>query len=289
MAQVLAVPGDVRHGFAYKTTFNHEFGRITGIAATTMGNILLCDYDNKYLILVDPLGKYLNKLSVDSEPYDMAITSQNIGYITLPNTRSVLQIDPDRLVVLHKAASNDQCTTVVCVSAVPNSGRDIENKVPCYLGVKMYSSLYAYPVSSYNICLTNEPSHTHSYGYPIDPRVVKFHAFDVGTFISCIGGQSYIKVSKWKYLGDNVNEHTVKIETMVTPTDICSDNNGHVYVSGQASNNIHRLTQDGKVLDIPLDTRHGITQPVALCFNQNYDKLYIVNRWGKSVLVFDVI
>lgn len=64
---------------------------------------------------------------------------------------------------------------------------------------------------------------------------------------------------------------------MNTPTDICSDNNEHIYASGQGCNNIHRLTQDGKVLDIPLDSRHGITQPVALCFNQNYDKLYIAN------------
>ncbi|VDI34088.1 Hypothetical predicted protein [Mytilus galloprovincialis] len=88
---------------------------------------------------------------------------------------------------------------------------------------------------------------------------------------------------------------------MDTPTDICSDENGHIYVSGQGSNNIHRLegyfkksdryriNQDYKVLDIPLDSNHGIKEPVALCFNQNYSKLYIVNEWGKSVLIFDVI
>lgn len=95
---------------------------------------------------------------------------------------------------------------------------------------------------------------------------------------------------------------------MDTPTDICSDNNGHIYVSGQGSNNIHRLiwqskrteikwgrskrysiTENYKVLDIPLDTNHGIKKPVSLCFAKDYSKLYIVNEWGKSVLVFDVI
>lgn len=76
---------------------------------------------------------------------------------------------------------------------------------------------------------------------------------------------------------------------MVTPSDICSDNNGHIYISGQGSNNIHRLTQDDKVLDIPLDTRHYISQPVTLCFNINHDKLYIDNEWGKTVLVFNVV
>lgn len=100
MVQVLAVSGDVRNGFAFNTSFHYDFGRITGKAASTMGNMLLCDYDNKKLILVDHPGKHLNKLSVESEPFDVSITSQNIGYITQPHIRSVLQIDPDRLVLL---------------------------------------------------------------------------------------------------------------------------------------------------------------------------------------------
>ncbi|CAG2252987.1 unnamed protein product [Mytilus edulis] len=286
MAQVLAVPGDVRHGFGLKTSFNHDFGRITGIAATTMGNILLCDYDNKKLILVDPLGTYLNKLNVESEPFDVAITSQNIGYITQPNSRSVLRIDPDRMVVLNKVASIDPSMSMICASAVPNSGLDLPNKVPCYLGVNLTTSLYAYQVKDYYIPLSDEKGQTRSKGINIDPRVVKFHAVEVGHFLSCVGGQSYIKVTRPEFYPYH---QTVKIETILTPTDICSDKNGHIYVSGQGSNNIHRLTQDCKVLDIPLDSRHGIQQPVALCFNQNNDKLYIVNEWGKSVLVFDVI
>ncbi|XP_076084151.1 uncharacterized protein LOC143054934 [Mytilus galloprovincialis] len=288
MAQVLAVSGDVRHGFAFKTSFNHDFGRITGIAATTMGNILLCDYDNKKLILVDPLGTYLNKLNVESEPFDVAITSQNIGYITQPNSRSVLRIDPDQMVVLNKAASIDPSMSVICASAVPNSGLDLPNKVPCYLGVNLKTSLYAYPVNDYYIPLTDEKGQIRSKGIVIDPRVVKFHAVEVGHLLSCICGQSYIKGTKHTP-GLPLYQYTVNIETILTPTDICSDNNGHIYVSGQSSNNIHRLTQDRKVLDIPLDSRHYIKQPVALCFNTNYDKLYVVNDWGKTVLVFDVI
>ncbi|XP_063408340.1 uncharacterized protein LOC134691711 [Mytilus trossulus] len=291
MAQVLAVPGDVRHGFAHQTTFNHAFGRITGIAATAIGNIVLCDYDNKHLILVNPSGKYLHKLSVESEPYDVAITSQNIGYVTQPNTRSVLRIDPDRMVVLHKVSSDDLSMSVICASAVPDSGRDIPSKVPCYLGVNVLTSLYAYPVDDYNIYLSDKNGNMRAVGKAIDPRVVKFHAVDVRTFFSCIGGQNYIKRSKFNLEYTHLPaEHTVKrIDTMITPTDICSDNYGHIYVSGQGSNNIHRLTQDGKVIDIPLDSRHGIKQPVALCFNQNFDKLYVVHEWGTSVLVFDVI
>lgn len=89
---------------------------------------------------------------------------------------------------------------------------------------------------------------------------------------------------------------------MDSPNDICPDDNGHIYVCCQKSNNIHRLTQEMKmssfyrrmepeykVLDIPFDTHHGIKEPVALCFNKDYSELCIVNEWGKSVLVFNVI
>ncbi|XP_063418233.1 uncharacterized protein LOC134701016 [Mytilus trossulus] len=290
MAQVLAVPGDVRHEFAFRTSFNHDFGRITGIAATTKGNIVLCDYDKKNLILLDPFGTYLNKLEMESQPYDVVITSQNIGYVTQPNTRSVVQIDPDRLIVLHNATSNNKCTSVICAAAVQNSGRDIESKVPCYLAVNVCGSMFAYPVKNYKIILNENSGHIFSLtGHPIDPRVFKFHAVENGLFFSCISGQNYIKVTNCALQGLDGYEQNAKIGTMDTPTDICSDDNGHIYVSGRDSNNIHRLTQDGKVLDIPLDIRHGISQPVALCFNQNYDKLYIATNGGTQVAILNVI
>lgn len=137
MAQVLAVPGDVRHGISYNCSFHHDFGRNTWIAATVKGNILLCDYDQKNLILVDSLGKYLNKLKVDSEPYDVAITNKNIGYITQPTTRSALQIDSDRMVVALQAACNELSTTVVCASAIPNVDT-------CFLSFNSYGQSHIY-------------------------------------------------------------------------------------------------------------------------------------------------
>ncbi|CAG2221892.1 unnamed protein product [Mytilus edulis] len=148
MAKVLAVPEHIRHGFSYIGQFNNDFGRITGIAATIKGKILLCDFDKKNLILVDPLGNYLKKLNVDSEPYDIAITSQNIGYITQPKSRSVIQIDPDRMVELFQAKCNDLSTTVICVLAVPSTGRNFSGKVSCLLGVKVHGFSYATGISN---------------------------------------------------------------------------------------------------------------------------------------------
>ncbi|CAG2230941.1 ECO1 [Mytilus edulis] len=304
MAQVLAEPGDVRHGFSYYTSFNHDFGRITGIAATRNGNILLCDYDNKNLILVDSSGNMLKKLNVDSEPYDLTITSQNIGFISLPNTRSVLQIDPDRMVILFKATCDDLHTNVLCVSAIPNTGEDVISNFACFLGIKRHGSFAQFPSLkdvTRKYVIDKQQGHLGSrYPFSIQHRVVKFHALDENAFFTCKGGQNYITYSHQNEFHGNIT-----IATMDTPSDMCDDDYKHIYISGQESNNIHRLKWDGKVvlglrvhvtnaqdwkvIDIPLDSKHGINKPVAMCFNKTYTKLYIVNEWGKLVLVFDVI
>ncbi|VDI76356.1 Hypothetical predicted protein [Mytilus galloprovincialis] len=276
MAQVLAVPGEVRHGFSFNCSFNHDFGRITGIAATAKGNVLLCDFDKKNLILVDPLGNYLKNINVDSEPYDVAITGENVGYITQPFTRSVLQIDPDRMIIVLKTSINDLGATVMCSTAFSTS--------LCFLCFNLEGQSYVYHAVNNAISFPNLSGH-----WSIGPHIIKCHAVDEGTCFSCHIGHNYITESKMTGHIFMRRQQNISIATIDTPTDICSDDNGHIYVSGQGSNNIHRLTKERKVIDIPLHSQHGITQPVTISFNQTYTKLYIVNEWGKSVLVFDVI
>ncbi|CAC5388265.1 unnamed protein product [Mytilus coruscus] len=194
MAQVLAVPGDVRHGFSYNCSFNHDFGRITGIAATRKGNILLCDYEKKNLILVDSLGKYLKKLTVDSEPYDLAITIQNIGYVTQPNTRTVLKIDPDRIVILTKATCNELHTNVLCVSAVPYTSNSTvyQNSVTCFLSVDTNRLKSIFGICSNNFCLIDISR------YPFESEPVydtgKFHAVNDKMLCYCLASQNDILV-----------------------------------------------------------------------------------------------
>jgi hypothetical protein len=77
MAQVLAVPGDRCHGFDLKSSFSHDFGRITGIAVTNENKVLLCDYIKNQLLLFDEEGNYLSYLPLTGRPWDVAISNQN--------------------------------------------------------------------------------------------------------------------------------------------------------------------------------------------------------------------
>ena len=115
-------------------------------------------------------------------------------------------------------------------------------------------------------------------------------------YYSCVSGQNHLTITRSTKRSnmlsdiDEANEiANVEFPTLRVPSDIRSDDYGHIYVSGQYSHNIHRLTEDDKIIDIPLSSQHGIKYPVAMCFNRNYTKLYIVNEWGKSVMLFNVI
>jgi hypothetical protein len=118
MAQVLAVPGDRRHGFDFKRSFSDDFGRITGIAVSKENNVLLCDYTKHQLLLFDEEGNYLSCLPLTGSPWDVAISNQNIAYVTMLTEQCILQVDPDKLCICSKVAFGDSSgISISCVSA----------------------------------------------------------------------------------------------------------------------------------------------------------------------------
>ena len=64
------------------------------------------------------------------------------------------------------------------------------------------------------------------------------------------------------------------------------DQQGHIYISGGASDDIHRLSPDGTFRDIVLRKHDGADRPVGITFNNDFTtKLFIINR-GRTVLVY---
>jgi hypothetical protein len=63
------------------------------------------------------------------------------------------------------------------------------------------------------------------------------------------------------------------------------DQQGHVYISGLDSHDIHRLSPDGTFRDIVLSKHDGVDEPRSITFNNDFTKLFIING-GKTVLVY---
>jgi DNA-binding beta-propeller fold protein YncE len=64
------------------------------------------------------------------------------------------------------------------------------------------------------------------------------------------------------------------------------DQQGHVYISGYYSNDIHRLSPDGTFRDIVLSYHDGIDGLCGITFNNDFTKLFIINRSGNTILVY---
>ena len=63
------------------------------------------------------------------------------------------------------------------------------------------------------------------------------------------------------------------------------DQQGHVYICGE-DDDIHRLSPDGTFRDIVLSKHDGVYRPWSITFNNDFTKLFILNREGESVLVY---
>jgi hypothetical protein len=59
----------------------------------------------------------------------------------------------------------------------------------------------------------------------------------------------------------------------------------YVYICGNKSNDIHRLSPDGTFRDIVLSEHDGVDQPFGIAFNNDFTKLFIINK-TKTVLVY---
>ncbi|CAG2224321.1 unnamed protein product [Mytilus edulis] len=74
------------------------------------------------------------------------------------------------------------------------------------------------------------------------------------------------------------------------PVDMTLDGRDNLYVTTRRSNKVHRISLDGKLIDILLKKEDGLNEPYGIAFNKNYTKLYIANgRYteNKQVLIYD--
>jgi hypothetical protein len=83
----------------------------------------------------------------------------------------------------------------------------------------------------------------------------------------------------------NLDGHVIYRYDISGYRGLAVDQQGHVYISGYMSNDIHRLSPDGTFRDIVLSEHDGVDRPDGVTFNNDFTKLFIINR-GKTVLVY---
>ena len=84
----------------------------------------------------------------------------------------------------------------------------------------------------------------------------------------------------------NLDGHVIYRYNISGALGLAVDQQGHVYISGRDSQDIHRLSPDGTLRDIVISKHDGVDKPWGITFNNDFTKLFIINRGGKTVLVY---
>jgi hypothetical protein len=83
----------------------------------------------------------------------------------------------------------------------------------------------------------------------------------------------------------NLDGHVIYTYDISGYHGLAVDQQGHVYISGRDSHDIHRLSPDGTFRDIVLSKHDGVDRPRSITFNNDFTKLFIINE-GRTVLVY---
>ena len=83
----------------------------------------------------------------------------------------------------------------------------------------------------------------------------------------------------------NLDGHVIYTYDISGDEGLAVDQQGHVYIGGRDSQDIHRLSPDGTFRDIVLSKHDGVDGPWSITFNNDFTKLFIING-GKTVLVY---
>ena len=83
----------------------------------------------------------------------------------------------------------------------------------------------------------------------------------------------------------NLDGHLIYRYTVSGGLGLTVDRQDYVYICGDKSNDIHRLSPDGTFRDIVLSEHDGVDRPFGITFNNDFTKLFIINK-TKTVLVY---
>jgi hypothetical protein len=86
---------------------------------------------------------------------------------------------------------------------------------------------------------------------------------------------------------DGSNVFTFSSPDLKGVDGIDTDRLGNAYVVGRTSKNILRLSPDGQNSDIIMKEEDGISYPRTLCFSRDFKKLFVSNKGGKRVFVYN--
>jgi hypothetical protein len=230
---------------------------LRGMAVTADNKLLLCNWNSSHpkVYIYKDCKTYEDEISFTSDPYCITVVPcTDKAVVTLPGKKSIQFINITNNTKDKKINIRKVCYGVIAV------------KDKIYIGGKRKVLILNTDGSR-----VREITADGGYNYNLlyDERNDQLLIRQPGR-LCCI----------------NLDGHVIYRYDISGYEGLAVDRQGRVYISGENSNNIQRLSPDGTFRDIVLSKHDGVDGPYGITFNNDFTKLFIINR-DQTVLVYN--
>jgi hypothetical protein len=226
---------------------------LTDMAVTSDNKLLLCDYSDKKVYIYKDYKTYEDKISLTSSPYCITVVPcTDKAVVTLPREGSIQFINTTNNTKDNMIDIGEWCYGVTAV------------KDKIYIGGVDKVIILNIDGSLVRKIATTGINYNLLYNERNDQLLLRQNGE-----LCCI----------------NLDGHVIYRYDISGWRGLAVDQQGHVYISGLDSHDIHRLSPDGTFRDIVLSKHDGVDEPRSITFNNDFTKLFIING-GKTVLVY---
>jgi hypothetical protein len=228
---------------------------LTAMAVTSDNKLLLCNYMSSRVEIYKDCKTYEDKITLGSGPECITVVPcTDKAVVTLPKEDSIQFINTTNYTKDNKIKIGEWCWGVTVV------------KDKIYIGGERKVLILNTDGSRVREITTDDANNINVlYNERNDQLLLRQYER-----LCCI----------------NLDGHVIYRYDISGIMRLAVDQQGHVYISGEDSHDIHRLSPDGTFRDIVLSKHDGVDTPGGIAFNNDFTKLFIIIRGGETVLVY---
>ncbi|VDI17567.1 Hypothetical predicted protein [Mytilus galloprovincialis] len=259
-AQTLSVHTTCQ-SFELETKINVSGKTITGMAITDDNKLLLCNRGNYDVLVYNEMNQYITSVKLSSDLWDITVIPKNpIAVVTLCS-RNIQFIDVKKLSPGKEITVTTDNTNLTGITSTSD-----------FIMVGGTGHIYILNIKGKQLSVIKCQSQSRSYIYYKETRKLFY----------CTNSKKIYGIKQ-----DGTEAFTFSIKDEKQHRSITTDHHDNIYIVGRNTEKIQRLHPDGSPDRLILTNECGIKDPLALCFNKTFDKLYVSNHGSSEILVFN--
>ena len=235
----------------------------SGCTYITHGRIILADWNNNKLKMFNKNHIMVSMLEFESNPWDVKRIDDSKVVVTVPAEQRVYVIcyAGQCLEIVTSFVTDGECWGVTPINGKFVVTCDPWSKAP---------SLKVFSDTGKQLAFFQKDAK----GEMLFQRAQHIAADDINNILYVSDGRQH-HVIAITMTGQLVFRY--RHEKLEYPTGVAVDNQGHLYICGKDSSNVHQLSKDGHFLRILFNKKDNIASPRGICFQPDGDKILVTD------------